>query len=453
MSAADDAVPALSPGAVFHGAYEVVRCIQTGGMGAVYEVVQRSTRRRRALKVMLPGAVTDADMRARFRREATVAAAIESEHVVETVDAGVDEATGLPFLVMELLRGEDLRAVLEARGRLAPVEALTIAHQVGLALDRTHVAGVVHRDLKPSNLFLVARDDGSLCVKMLDFGVAKIVEEGSMSDGTRSVGSPLYMSPEQIRGDRGIDARADLYALGHLVFTMLAGHAYWVEERRATGGVYPFLMAVMRGPTETASGRAHKAGVALPPPFDVWFARATALDPKARFESAARLTEALARALGLPPPSALAASSLLASASEVDDAPLPALAPPPAPLAADAPRDAATTRVEGPPRPARTRRRLAPPLVGLGLLALGAALLAWPRGPAPARLEPLDVEPSRWAPPPLAPTPAPTSTAAAAPSSDPAPRAAPPRAVSAPPVTTRPATRTGSPPKDPLDEY
>src|SRR5689334_9202562 len=99
-------IAALAPGTVFHGVYEVVRCIKAGGMGAVYEVLQTSTQRYRALKVMLPSLVTDPDARARFELEAKIAAGIESEHIVETLDAGVDQATGMPFIVMELLKGE-----------------------------------------------------------------------------------------------------------------------------------------------------------------------------------------------------------------------------------------------------------------------------------------------------------------------------------------------------------
>jgi serine/threonine-protein kinase len=144
----------LKPGAIFHGRYEIVRCITAGGMGAVYEVIHLETRRRRALKVLLPSLITDHDMRGRFRGEATVTAEVDSEHIVETFDAGVDTDTGMPFLVMELLKGEELTSMIARRGRLAATEAVVLLHQAALALDKTHAAGIVHRDLKPDNLFV-----------------------------------------------------------------------------------------------------------------------------------------------------------------------------------------------------------------------------------------------------------------------------------------------------------
>src|SRR6185436_10516050 len=152
MASRESDLEILRPQAIFHGRYEVVRCLKAGGMGAVYEVVDAGTRRRRALKTMLPGFVSDPDMRARFHLEATVAANIESEHIVEVFDAGVDEATALPFLVMELLKGRTLAETLEERGRLPPQEVVALLHQAGMALDKTHAEGIVHRDLKPENL-------------------------------------------------------------------------------------------------------------------------------------------------------------------------------------------------------------------------------------------------------------------------------------------------------------
>jgi Protein kinase domain len=137
-----NSVPLLE-GRLFHGRYEVVRCLRAGGMGAVYEVVDQKTRRRRALKVMLPGVVADKDLRARFKLEATITAEIESEHLVETLDADVDAETDAPFVVMELLTGEDMGTVLARRGAVPPDEVVGLLHQVALALDRTHAAGVV----------------------------------------------------------------------------------------------------------------------------------------------------------------------------------------------------------------------------------------------------------------------------------------------------------------------
>ncbi len=273
-------------------------------MGAVYEVLHLETQRRRALKVMLPSLVEDAEMRGRFRLEATVTAEIDSEHIVETFDAGIDAESGAPFLVMELLKGEDLDAHLAHRGPLPATEALLLLSQLSLALSKTHAAGIVHRDLKPENLFLTRRDDGSWRLKVLDFGIAKVVEEGMRTTTTRSMGSPLYMSPEQFVGTPGVTARTDLYAVGHIVFAMLAGASYWDEEVRSTTGIWPLVTKVMAGISEPASARATRHGATLPPSFDAWFSRATAAEPEERFATAGEMVAALEEALGVTVPRA-----------------------------------------------------------------------------------------------------------------------------------------------------
>jgi serine/threonine-protein kinase len=323
-------VQLLVPGATLAGRYEVVRCIKAGGMGAVYEVLDRETRRRRAVKTMLPSFVSDPDLRARFRLEATVAADVVSEHIVEVFDAGVDATTGLPFLVMELLRGESLGAILAHRTRLPAAEVVRLLHQAGLALDRTHAAGIVHRDLKPENLFVTTRDDGTPRLKVLDFGIAKVVAQSGSANTTRNLGTPLYMSPEQIRGDGDIGPRADIYSLGQIAFTLLAGAPYWEPESRRSGGIYAMLLKVMEGPREPASERAQKLGATLPAAFDGWFRCATALDEFERFETVSELVEALARALGeslpRPPPAATATRPTPVRATETSSAGAPAFA-------------------------------------------------------------------------------------------------------------------------------
>src|SRR5262249_23535679 len=137
----------LQPGKVFHGRYEVVRCIRAGGMGAVYEAIHLETKRHRALKVMLPSIVRDEAMRNRFRLEAQITADVESDHIAQTFDAGVDAETGAPFLVMELLRGEDLAHHLQCRDALPREEVVGLLQQLSRALEQTHASGIVHRDL------------------------------------------------------------------------------------------------------------------------------------------------------------------------------------------------------------------------------------------------------------------------------------------------------------------
>ncbi|APR77943.1 Putative serine/threonine-protein kinase pknH [Minicystis rosea] len=290
---------------VFAGRYRVVRALASGAMGGVYEVVHIETQRRRALKIMLPHIVHDAAMRERFLLEARVAADIESEFIVDVFDAGVDEATKMPFLVMELLRGEELGKRLERTGRLQPAEVLSYLHQTALALDKTHRAGIVHRDLKPSNLFLTQREDGAPWIKILDFGIAKIVSDAtSQANATSFVGTPLYMAPEQFRGGVPLTGAADIHALGMIAYTLLAGEAYWADDLRTAGNVLAFALIAAGSPREPASARAARRGVVLPPSFDAWFRGATAARPEDRFASATVAVAALAEALGLPRPQA-----------------------------------------------------------------------------------------------------------------------------------------------------
>jgi serine/threonine protein kinase len=293
-------VAVLPVGSRFMERYEIVRCMKAGGMGAVYEVVDQKTRRRRALKIMLPESVNDADLRARFKLEATITADVESDHIVETFDADINSETGSPFLVMELLKGEDLSAMLQKRGRLPADEVVLLLGQVALALDKTHAAGIVHRDLKPENLFLTRTDEGSPRVKVLDFGIAKVMAQSAGSAmTTRVMGTPVYMPREQIVGDGAIGPPADLYALGHIAFTLLVGEPYWSEEARTAPAQYVFLTKVLQGAPEPASARAACRGVTLPVAFDAWFAKTTALEPAFRFDRASIMIAELAGALGV----------------------------------------------------------------------------------------------------------------------------------------------------------
>ena len=290
----------LTEGSVFAGRYKVVRCMAMGGMGAVYEVLHIETDRRRALKVMLPHVVANEELRGRFRQEARVAAHVESEFIVDVFDAGVDDTTQMPFLVMELLRGEELGKRLQRVGRFHPKDVIAYLQQTAFALDKTHRASIVHRDLKPENLFLTDREDGQPRVKVLDFGIAKIIAEaGTSENATRSLGTPLYMAPEQFRAS-GVSAATDIYSLGMVAFTFLVGSPYWLEESRTEGSVFAFAMISIHGPPEAASVRARRRGVELPPAFDAWFAQMTAVQPSARFASAGGAIQAMAEALGYP---------------------------------------------------------------------------------------------------------------------------------------------------------
>jgi serine/threonine-protein kinase len=290
---------ALHEGAIFAGRYRVVRLIAWGGMGAIYEVVHLDTGRRRALKVMLPHVLHSDELRERFQREARVAADVESEFIVDVFDAGLDADTQMPFLAMELLKGEELGKRIKRAGRLPPIEAVTYLWQVALALDKTHRANIVHRDLKPENIFLTEREDGPPRVKVLDFGVAKLIAEGASSAGnTEVVGTPAYMAPEQFRSGTKITSAADVYALGLCAFTLLVGSPYYQDEA-TSGNAFAIALVAVRGPSEAASVRAARRGVALPQAFDAWFATVTAVDPAQRFATATMAVRALANVLGV----------------------------------------------------------------------------------------------------------------------------------------------------------
>lgn len=306
----DSALPARKPpavsvilakGTVFARRYRVIRLIAAGAMGAVHEVVHLETERHRALKVMHAHLFQSEGMRERFKQEARIAARVESEHIVDVSDAGVDEATGMPFLVMELLHGEELGERLKRAGRLPPAEAVTYLYQTALALERTHAASIVHRDLKPANIFLSKREDGSVRVKILDFGIAKLVAESTTGAGaTSNLGTPMYMPPEQFHGGTRLTAASDIFALGMMAYELLVGSPYWNPEASSADGVFAFAMVAMRGPQEPPVQRARSQGVVLPPGFDAWFARVTAIDPAARLRGAMEAVQALGEVVGVP---------------------------------------------------------------------------------------------------------------------------------------------------------
>ncbi len=304
----------LVTGSTFAGRYQILGRLAAGGMGAVYEALHLETRRRRALKVMLPELFSKPELRDRFRREAHVTASVKSEFLVDVFDAGLDEPSGMPFLVMELLEGEDLGKLIDRKGPLDPTDVVTYLAQVASALDRTHAASVVHRDLKPENLFLTHREDGSGRIKILDFGISKIVSEAATGRNTTNIGTPAYMAPEQIVGGP-VSRAADLHALGLIAFTLLAGRAYWQDDVESTDNALAFALRAAQGISEGAVSRAKRHGRTLPAAFDAWFARAAHLDPAQRYKSASESVRELAEALGVPVPTLLQASAAGAQAS------------------------------------------------------------------------------------------------------------------------------------------
>jgi len=290
----------LDEGSVFAERYRIVRCIAQEGMGAVYEVVHTTTQQRRALKVMHANLLQGEELHDRFRQAACVTARIQSDYIVDVLDAGLDEHTQMLFLVMELLQGVELDKRLKRQGKLDPKEAVTYLHHVALALDRAHRAAIVHRDIKPGNVFLTEQEDGSFRAKILDFGIARLVLEGATSaEAAQSLGTPLYMAPEQFNIGQKVSPAADVFSLGMMAYTLLVGAPYWQEEVAAGANIFAFAAKAMHGPPEPATVRAKRQGARLPSSFDEWFARATDVAPQARFPKASAASAALAKVFGV----------------------------------------------------------------------------------------------------------------------------------------------------------
>jgi eukaryotic-like serine/threonine-protein kinase len=214
----------IEPGVVIGNKYEIVAIIGRGGMGIVVEALHRTLRQRVALKFLVGPLARDPAHVARFFREARAAATLGSEHVVRVLDADW-LPTGEPFIALELLEGRDLAAELRARGPLPIGEAVAYVLDACEALALAHKHGIVHRDIKPANLFLTRSVDGAALVKVLDFGIAKVHAQSdtASTDPSAIVGSPRYMAPEQVRGGKGVDARADVWALGVTLFELVSG--------------------------------------------------------------------------------------------------------------------------------------------------------------------------------------------------------------------------------------
>jgi TPR repeat protein/serine/threonine protein kinase len=301
-------IRALTPGTSFARDFRVIRPLKEGGMGAVYVVEQISTGAQRALKLMHPELVQNASMRKRFEQEARVSAMIESDHVVQVLAAGVDEETGFPWLVMELLKGEELAAYLDRIGVVSAAETNEIFQQLGHALSAAHGIGVVHRDLKPENIFIgPAQTGGSrFRIKILDFGIARVVA-ATKGSSTAAVGTPLWMAPEQTESGNAITPAADVWALGLIAFRMLSGRSYWRCAASEDTDAVKLIREIVFEPLSSASERARQLGAApLPPGFDAWFACAVARDPAARFVSAGPAVAALAQVLASAPSSGVA---------------------------------------------------------------------------------------------------------------------------------------------------
>jgi serine/threonine protein kinase len=281
-------------GVVVDGKYRVEALLGEGGMGVVYRATQIRLERTVALKVMRGDYARESTRPERFKREALAIARIKHPNAITVYDFGVCPAAGAYF-VMELLEGRSLRAALQEKGSFAPAAAVELMAGICDAVDAAHAAGVVHRDLKPANIFLESLPDGAVAVKVLDFGIAKLVATPGQApkeltvDGA-AVGTPLYMSPEQCDG-LSVDARSDVYALGCLAYELLAGRPPF----RAGSEAALFIKHLTEIPKPPSAFNG-----TIPRSLDAVVLRAVAKLPGERYQTAAGLALALAAAVHGP---------------------------------------------------------------------------------------------------------------------------------------------------------
>ncbi len=276
----------VSEGDVLAGKYRVERVLGAGGMGVVVAALHLELGQRVAIKFLRPEFVKHAEASARFIREARAAVRIQSEHVARVLDVGRLESNA-PYLVMEYLEGRDLSAVIQEPEPLPVETALRYVLEASEAVAEAHAAGIVHRDLKPANLFLARRSDGSDSIKVLDFGISKVVAEASEAALTQTsalMGSPLYMSPEQMRSARQVDVRTDIWALGAIIYELIMGVPPFYGE-----SIPEVCAGILTGEPPPMSDRRSD----VPGELEAIVRRCLAKDPSQRFQNVAELAHAL----------------------------------------------------------------------------------------------------------------------------------------------------------------
>jgi serine/threonine-protein kinase len=452
------------PGDVLSDKYTIVSVISEGGMGVVYEATHKRIGQRVAIKILHP------DMRKtpeyaeyveRFEREARAAGNLKSRHAVRVLDVA-ETPKGLPYMVMDFLEGHDLQHELAERGPLPIEEAVEYLLQTCAAMAEAHDMGIVHRDLKPANLFM-CQDEGEVIVRVLDFGISKKVGgDSSVTTTETSIGTPLYMSPEQVRSARTVDPRADIWSLGVIAYEMLAGKTPFTgESPTATiaaivADEVPPLRATRPEIPEELARVVHQAlqkdvtnryadirtfAAALTP-----FAPATSHTKIAPPRSSRQLPSSISQP-NLPRPAATSAPSLPTESATPADAQRAS-----GPVAVDKPGVTMPTW-SGEHGPSRSRGKLVG-AVSLGCL-LGVALVAWMLRPVPhaattAASAATSALPASAAQPPVAAPATPPQEEIELSATDPAPSAAPAASGSTPPsASTMPPSRRPTPRTEP----
>ena len=283
----------VKPGETVAGKYRVERVLGVGGMGVVVAARHIHVQHQVALKFLASELAGDGASVTRFLREAQAVGAIRCEHVARVMDVGQTES-GIPFLVMEYLEGKDLARLLEQRGVLPEEAAVNYILQALVAIAEAHALDIVHRDLKPSNLFLTEQPDGSMIVKVLDFGISKVqVPQGAGAQNLTVtggiLGSPLYMSPEQIRSAKLVDTRSDIWSLGVILHELVTGKPPFTGEQ--VSGVLASIIA--DSPTSVRATRPE-----LSTGLERVVGRCLDKDPSKRYPSAAELAQELAPLAG-----------------------------------------------------------------------------------------------------------------------------------------------------------
>ncbi|WP_170319411.1 serine/threonine protein kinase [Polyangium spumosum] len=359
-------------GDVLDGKYRVLRVLGKGGMGVIVAATHVELGHKVALKFLLKSAVQNEEVVARFAREARAAAMIQNEHATRVLDIG-RLPSGQPYMVLELLEGSDLGAHLARSGPLPIEDAVSYVLEACEAIAEAHSLGIVHRDLKPDNLFLARRPDGSRSVKVLDFGISKFsldsesssARGGPLTTTSAVIGSPMYMSPEQLRATRDADPRSDIWSIGVTLYELIAGEGPFPWQ-----SLPELCAAILKDPPTPLHSRMPE----VPPELDAAILRCLEKNPADRYTNVAELAVALSP---FGRPGAIASSEramrLLSRGQAADRTP----------NGRAALNDACTSPTLTDPRIFLSPLHSTPPVAATAVLERGAASSKWPRLPRP----------------------------------------------------------------------